>query len=42
MVKKKKYSAPEADIEKFNIDVVFTNSSKDGLDDTGIDVDMEF
>lgn len=42
MVKKKNYSAPEAEIEKFIIDVVYTNSSKDGLDDTGIDVDMEF
>lgn len=42
MVKKKNYSAPEVDVEKFNIDVVFTNSSKDGLDDTGIEGDMDF
>lgn len=42
MVKKKNYSAPEVEIEKFIIDVVYTNSSTGGLDDTGIDVDMEF
>lgn len=42
MVKKKNYSAPEVEIEKFSIDVVYTNSSIGGLDDTGIDVDMEF
>lgn len=42
MVKKKNYSAPEVEIEKFIIDVVYTNSSIGGLDDTGIDVDMEF
>lgn len=42
MVKKKNYSAPEVEIEKFNIDVVFTNSTVGGLDDTGVEVDMEF
>lgn len=43
MVKKKNYSAPEVEIEKFYIEAeVFTNSMVGGLDDTGVDVDMEF